>query len=283
LLVFAALALCQGGAARGQPREARGDVPPELAPLEFLVGRWKGQGVPKDDPARRFRGWTETHAWAWVFSKGRVTGLRLDVQGGRLIGAATLTYDPKRREYRLEGRPPGADAGAFLYTGTLDQGGKRLVLESLGKAGDARLTLRPNANFVRYTLRSESRDAGAASYAPRVEVGLTKEGESLASGSSSAERPRCVVTGGAATLSVGFRGRSYPICCTGCRDEFNADPEKYLRKLASRDRAGDEGKARPGTPSKVSRHEDAFADDLPAGEPPGPERKPPPPRRKDGG
>ena len=86
-------------------------------------------------------------------------------------------------------------------------------------------------------MRLESKEKGAAVFTPLIEVGLTKEGESFAAGSTAAERPRCIVTGGAATLTVSYQGQSYPICCTGCRDEFNENPQKYLKKLASRTKA----------------------------------------------
>ena len=47
----------------------RATSPPLLLPFEYLVGRWNGQGVPKDNPAKQFRGWAETHTWAWMFAR----------------------------------------------------------------------------------------------------------------------------------------------------------------------------------------------------------------------
>ncbi len=35
-------------------------------------------------------------------------------------------------------------------------------------------------------------------------------------------------------MSVSFQGKSYPLCCTGCRDEFNDNPEKYVKKYLLR-------------------------------------------------
>ena len=40
------------------------------------------------------------------------------------------------------------------------------------------------------------------------------------------------MTGGAATMTLSYQGRTFPICCTGCRDEFNENPEKYLKKAS---------------------------------------------------
>ncbi len=34
-------------------------------------------------------------------------------------------------------------------------------------------------------------------------------------------------------MTVSYQGKSYPICCSGCRDEFNEDPEKYVKRRPS--------------------------------------------------
>jgi YHS domain-containing protein len=234
------------------------ELPRAFAPLEFLIGRWKGQGVRKDDPALRFRGWTETHTWAWLFAKGKPIGMSLTVNGGRVLDRATLTFDENQGRFRLEGKTA---QGAVEFAGALDSTGKLLTLTSADKDGQVRITLRANSNYVRYTLRLERKDQSAAVYSPLIEIGLTKEGESFAAGSTAAERPRCIVTGGAATLTVSYNGQSYPICCTGCRDEFNENPEKYLKKLALKTKAAGTGNDQPQS-SRVSRFEDAFARDV---------------------
>ncbi len=40
------------------------------------------------------------------------------------------------------------------------------------------------------------------------------------------------MTGGAATMTLTYEGKTFPICCTGCRDEFNESPEKYIKKAS---------------------------------------------------
>jgi YHS domain-containing protein len=37
------------------------------------------------------------------------------------------------------------------------------------------------------------------------------------------------VSGGAANIAVSYKGKTYYVCCTGCKDEFNANPEKYTK------------------------------------------------------
>jgi hypothetical protein len=242
-------------------------IPEGFAPLEYLTGRWKGQGVPKNDPANAFRGWTETHSWAWVFQEGRPTALSLTVDGGHVLTSAKLTYDAAARRYRLDATLTSPPGGRIHLDGALDKTGKRLVLESMGKApyyaGTVRLSMGPNANFVRYTIREDRKDPGGSQFRPFIEVGLTKEGESFASGTTAAERAKCIITGAASTMSVTYQGSSYPVCCTGCRDEFLDNPDKYIKK-ASLILKAEAGKAKSvGRPaSRVSRLEDAFAGDV---------------------
>ena len=79
------------------------DIPAAFAPFEYLLGGWKGQGIPKDDPAKQFRGWTETHSWAWIFVKGKPAGLSVTIEGGKVLATGKLTYDVARKRYHLEG------------------------------------------------------------------------------------------------------------------------------------------------------------------------------------
>jgi hypothetical protein len=260
--------------AQDDPSTAR-TVPEAFARLEYLPGQWKGQGVPKNDPANSFRGWTEIHSWAWVFQDGKPVALALSVEGGRIFASGKLTYDPARKLYRLAGLLPSPAHGEIFLEGTLDSTGKRIVLESIGKlphyAGTIRLTMGPNANFVRYTIREDRKEPGGSQFRPFIEVGLTKEGESFASGTTAAERAKCIITGAASTMMVNYEGASYPVCCTGCRDEFLESPQKYIKKasLMLKAEAAKSKSGRPSSTSRVSRLEDAFAGDVAEPEPAG--------------
>ena len=93
-----------------------------------------------------------------------------------------------------------------------------------------RISLRPNANYLRYTMTQDRKAAGAALFSKVVEVGVGKEGEKFAGGTAEVDRPKCIVTGGLATMSVTFEGSTFALCCSGCRDEFNDNPQKYVKK-----------------------------------------------------
>ena len=248
----------QAGSADDSPGR---DIPPAFAPFEYLVGRWKGQGVPKDNSAQRFRGWSELHAWAWIFTKGKPTGLSIAIEGGKVLAGGKLTYDAGRKRYRLDATEPKAGGGPIAFEGALDSSGKTLVLDAVPNAttagahrGSMRLSLRPNGNFIRYTMWLDRKEPGAVQFNHAIEVSLTKEGESFAAGSASgADRPKCIVTGGAATMTLTYQGRTFPICCTGCRDEFNESPEKYIKKASMM------AQSQARSPNRIGRHPHASA------------------------
>jgi YHS domain-containing protein len=245
------------------------DIPPAFAPFEYLLGRWKGQAMPKDS-AQSFRGWSEVHSWAWTFTKGKPTGLSVTVEGGKILSEGKLSFDPASKRYRLDGRAPKPKGGAIAFEGALDRSGKMLVLDQVGSGDDRstedratlRLSIRPNSNFIRYTMWVDRKEPGATQFSRSTEVGLTKEGESLAGGATASDRPKCIVTGGAAAMTITYNGQTFPICCTGCRDEFNENPEKYIKKASLMAESRGKAKAGQPAPARVSRFEDAFAGDV---------------------
>jgi YHS domain-containing protein len=233
------------------------EIPASFAPLEYLVGSWKGQGVNLEDPSQRVRGWTETHAWAWTFADGKPVGMSVALENSRTLKAGKLSYDEARGVYVLTAEP-AQGAEKAVYEGTLDKAGKLLTLDRQGvPAGKPaeRITIRPNANYVRYTLTAERRASRAGAFRKVLETGLTKEGETFAAGSNRAEQPECVVTGGAAAMSLTYKGKTYPICCSGCRDEFLESPEKYLKKLAA-PAGSPKAEKKPATPRRPGGDDD---------------------------
>ena len=43
-------------------------------------------------------------------------------------------------------------------------------------------------------------------------------------------KPECIVSGGAGTMAVSYMGKTYYVCCSGCRSEFNESPAKYVKE-----------------------------------------------------
>ena len=45
---------------------------------------------------------------------------------------------------------------------------------------------------------------------------------------------RDVVTGGAGNISVSYAGKTYYVCCSGCKELFDAEPEKVIAEYHAR-------------------------------------------------
>ena len=39
------------------------------------------------------------------------------------------------------------------------------------------------------------------------------------------------------TIAVSYNGKTYYVCCSGCRDEFKASPEKYVKEYEEKKKA----------------------------------------------
>jgi YHS domain-containing protein len=82
-------------------------------------------------------------------------------------------------------------------------------------------------------MKLEAQDPRNHLYHQLAEVGYTREGIAFAAGESG---PVCIVTEGRGTIPVSYKGKTYHVCCSGCRDLFNENPEAILAEAAERDR-----------------------------------------------
>ena len=230
-------------------------VPAAFAPFEHMVGGWKGMGIPASNP---LKGWPETHQWAWKFAGGNPVAMTVTTEGDKVLKQGQLSFDAASRRYRLEGTDPAGKPVAFV--GELDPAGQALTLDRLGPqaSGKDRLVIRPNRNRIRYSMWVDHQEPGAPQFKRTIEVGLTKEGEAFAAGGSASDLPKCIITGGASTMAVSYQGKSYPLCCSGCRDEFNDNPAKYVQKALLQARDGSKNAATKPASASVGKDDDSF-------------------------
>lgn len=218
LPLAAAGIVCGGGPGEKPPREG-------LKPLNILVGSWKGTGTPEGSLEERQKGhWQETVTWEWRF-KGADAWLVVTFDKGKYFTRGELRYLPAKDQFELAVTTVGKDR--LTYTGKL--AGTQLALERTGPGGKhvERLTF-SLLHDNRITYRLEARPASGTLFTRQYLVGLTKEGVAFAdTGRSERE---CVVSGGTGTIPVTYEGKTYYVCCSGCRDEFKADPAKYVKE-----------------------------------------------------
>jgi hypothetical protein len=184
-----------------------------------FVGEWKGAGTV----AGKKTVWKETLSWGWSFKAGEPR-LTLTVADGKYLKSGSLAYLPDKKLYRLTATDPAGTE--LVYDGKLARG--RLTLDSKDAAtGDVRrLTLYTVGDGSRLLLVGETQAKGKGLFSKAFEVAANKVGESFAGGGG--KKAECVVTGGLGTIPVSHNGKTYYVCCSGCRDEFTANPQKYI-------------------------------------------------------
>ncbi len=240
-VVLCALAL----GAEGRSNKAADKEPPDAAaerdkqalmPLQVFVGDWRGVGQPRRGSTAG--SWIEESQWSWKFDKGTaafVFATPKDKEGaGKFFVAGRLERGEKDGQFRLIGTLPDGKT-QLTYTGSQDKDG-RLVLTSqdVPDGSPSRISLRTVAEGERLLVLYERRLGKSDNYTRLAEVGFTRKGGNFARAVVERE---CVVTGGAGTIQVSHKGQSYWVCCTGCRDLFNDDPEGVLAEYRARKEA----------------------------------------------
>lgn len=212
-----------------------------LKPFNLFVGKWKGTGVPDavgGTKAKEF--WTETVEWVWQF-KGDDVWLAAAFEKNPRYASAELRYDTVKKHFKFE--ITTTDKKTLTFTGTLTPGKGKEQLLTLDRTDDAtKITERlvfTLLHYNRYLYRLETKSAGAASFARQFQVGVTKEGEGFA---DVPKGPECVVSGGLGTSRVTHAGKTYYVCCSGCRDAFKDDPDKYVKEFEAKQKKDAEKK-----------------------------------------
>ncbi len=189
-----------------------------------LVGQWRGAGQPRR--GSRIGAWRESASWAWELTESSAA-LAIEIEDGKWLRSGLLHPDfEKPSQFRLDAVFP--DESIRSYVGSTDERGRLLLEASVDTQGMAekvaRITITP-LHKTRVLILFEGRRPGSKIHHRLAEVGYTREGVTFAAGDG---QPECIVTGGRGTIPVTFEGKTYYVCCTGCKDLFDEDPASIL-------------------------------------------------------
>jgi hypothetical protein len=219
LAVGAVLAADDPAPAPVAPRKA-------LQPLGELIGSWRGTGTATAPPGGKADFWSESIAWEWQF-KGDDAWLKVNFEKSKNFTGGELRYLPEKGQFALTLRTPAKET--LTFTGPLKE--RVLTLDREENGESQRLVFTFLHEGERYLYRYSLRPAGKTLFAKKYEVGATKEGIAFAAGDG---KPECVVSGGLGTMPVTYQGKTYYVCCSGCRTEFNENPAKYVAEFEAR-------------------------------------------------
>jgi YHS domain len=215
---------------RGEPAaDDKGEAKEALQALQDFIGEWQANGSPdkpRIDP--RDPTWQETLSWAWRF-KGDDAWLTLQVKGGKLLKSGEIRYLPATKKYQLTAT--GQDDKKRVFEGELKNETLRFERTDPDTKEVQQISMNTAAEGVRFIYRVAHKPAGSTLLRKDFLVAATKQGESLA---AKEKKTECVVSGGLGTIPVSYKGETFYVCCSGCRDAFNENPEKYIAEFKAK-------------------------------------------------
>jgi YHS domain-containing protein len=209
--------------AKRTPREA-------LQAFNDLIGSWRGLGAPENKAEKQAGSWKETITWEWKFHKDDVC-LAMKFDKGKYWTEGQLRYLPDKNAYQLSLNTE--DKQTLRFEGPLEERVLTLDRSDDGKKETQRFILRllhENRFLYQYEVKRE----GKPSFVRIYQVGATKEGMPLASKEDTG--PQCIVSGGLAKIKVMYKGQTYYVCCSGCKDAFLDDPEKFIKEQKDKEK-----------------------------------------------
>jgi YHS domain-containing protein len=198
----------------------------KLETLNGVIGQWRGTGQLRRGSTQG--AWRQTSEFVWDFSQP-APAVRYLVTEGKYVREGRITWDATAQQYLMHLTAP--DGTQQEYAGGWKEG--RLELESTPAADGLRqrLSITP-LNDKRTLALHEKTAPGGQTYFRVAEVGYTREGTHLAVAGASGRE--CIVTGGTGTMEVSYKGETYYVCCSGCRQAFQDDPEGTIAAFKER-------------------------------------------------
>lgn len=213
-------------------------VAAKLKPLQVIVGRW--QGIPSKLTIEN-----ERPAWRWDYSNSKQPALAFDTKDGGYVKSGRLTWLPDQNRYRLIAELK--DGTLKTYTAGSDAHIRDVPADD-GKTLDRTFTLtftqvepKPTSREDIYRIGIQqmtndryllivSRKRGSR-VAEVNRIGNQRSGTSFAAKLDDYGEKTCVISQGLGTMTVSYKGRTYYVCCSGCKKEFEADPETWIARF----------------------------------------------------
>lgn len=214
-----------------------------LKPLQIMLGTWRGT------TRKKFDGFNAVDETNWVFdfrTDRKQPALVMTSDKSPYVRSARLTYLTDRDVFQLQTTDEDGLTRTLEGTYSQEVEDKPIDGDQLQRTYKLQLTEIQSDNPDQWQvvfnqqennryLMEISRKRGAQKDFQRYDtVSTQREGTSFALSDTDYGERECIVSQGLGTIAVSFNGKSYYVCCTGCKAAFEDDPEHWLAKLAER-------------------------------------------------
>ena len=218
------------------------DVINQLKPIQVILGQWRGTTRKDYDNFKA----VDNHEWIWdLQSNTDKPALVMSSDKSPYIRKASLTTGDTSESFVLTITPPDGNPrklnGKFTEPVTdvagddnkLHRTFKLQFEQSDDEKEQWRFTFHQQEND-RYLLEVDRR-RGKAAFRRYDTVSTQREGTSFALSDSDYGEKTCIISQGLGTTSVSHNGKTYWVCCSGCKAAFEDNPEKWIAAAAKRD------------------------------------------------
>ena len=206
-----------------------------LKPLQILIGNWNGTSrkASIDQPN-----------WAWdLKTDPKQPSLRIKSEKGQYIRDGRLTFHPATQQYELTATDGEGKKRVFQgkfsqevqdVPGDDNKMQRTYKLELTEPQPDSegeqwRVVINQQENN-RYIMELD-RKRGTSAFLRVDTINTQREGTSFALSDTDYGDKTCVVSQGLGTTSVTYKGKTYWVCCSGCKAAFDDEPEKWIARF----------------------------------------------------
>ena len=218
-----------------------------LQPLQILLGQWRGTTRREFETFKA----VDNHEWIWdLRTDPERPALTINSDKSPYLKKGRLSWDAASEKFTLT----ATDAGAVTrdFTGDFSEPVHEIVGSDDKLHRVFRLEFNQNSpekseggelwqlafaqqENNRYLLEVAKR-RGAADFARYDTVSTQREGTTFALSDTDYAEKTCIISEGLGTMELTYKGRSYWVCCTGCKAAFEEEPEKWIARAATRDK-----------------------------------------------
>lgn len=218
----------------------------KLKPLQIVLGEWRGTTRKEFDGFKA----VDHHEWIWdLQTDPQQPALTLTSDKSPYLRTARLTWDAEQSKFRL--KATDADGTSRDFEGDFTEPVREVVGpdDKLHRVFRLQLTETPASVAAadgeawqvafaqqennRYLLQVDKR-RGSADFRRYDTVSTQREGTSFALDDSDYGEKTCIISQGLGTMTVSWKGKTYWVCCSGCKAAFEEDPESWIARAEKR-------------------------------------------------
>lgn len=229
------------GASGSDAPPKREDVVAGLQPIQkVLIGGWQGLVQKKATQ--------EQHRWLWDFKSDKVfPALVLKAPEGNYFVEMRLTFDPRKDKYVMQVTDKDSKVrqleGQFVEAPHDVPSDDPKILDRKYKLELVELDNPDSRERFRFTINQQEnnrylvevgRARGMGMFQSIDVIASQREGTSFARADTDYGEKTCVISEGLGTSTVSFEGKTYWVCCSGCKAAFEDDPKGWIAKFEAK-------------------------------------------------